>query len=58
MSKLTECPKCLGTGEEVYIGTKKKFVQKKCNLCEGEGMLDTDIADDYVDLLINDEEEW
>lgn len=50
MSDIIECPKCLGTKEELL--TRSKF--KKCTLCKGEGTIHADIAMDFV-LSINPE---
>ena len=45
MSKLVECPNCLGTGEEVIKGR----YAKPCKYCNGEGMLDSEIAESLID---------
>jgi len=44
-----DCPKCIGTGE-IMEGRKdsKGFQYNKCNLCKGEGIVDIDIAEDYI----------
>ena len=43
-SKLIECPRCIGTGEEVY--NKKKV--KQCSTCKGHGMVDEHIAEAFI----------
>jgi len=45
MSKLVECPNCLGTGEEVI---KQKYA-RPCRFCKGIGMLDEEIAESLID---------
>jgi len=45
MSKLVECPNCLGSGEELIKG---KFA-KSCRYCKGDGMLDSEIAESLID---------
>lgn len=47
MSKLVECPNCLGTGEELYKG---KFL-KTCKVCNGIGMVDKVISDSFISSL-------
>tara|TARA_R110000851_G_scaffold315229_4_gene477588 strand:- start:311 stop:499 length:189 start_codon:yes stop_codon:yes gene_type:complete len=44
MSSKTECPNCLGTGEELQ--TKQTF--RKCALCKGKGEVDNALAEDYI----------
>lgn len=43
---MEDCPKCLGTGE---VFTHSKL--RKCNLCEGEKIIENDLAEDYVNSL-------
>lgn len=56
MKRSVDCPKCLGTGEEVFVGKKKSFAQKKCNLCDGMGLTDDDLAEDFIESNIIDNE--
>jgi len=49
------CPQCLGTGETV----KGKRV-KSCTPCEGKGVMEEELAEDYVatwrhDLLLDED---
>lgn len=52
--KLTECPNCLGVGEELHKGRFKKT----CQTCKGDGMVDEQIAEAYLSSLkyYNDDE--
>lgn len=45
MSKLVECPNCLGTGEELIKG---KYM-KKCKYCDGTGKTEELIASAFLD---------
>ena len=45
MSKLVECPNCLGSGEEVIKGKRVKT----CKYCKGDGMMDDEIATSLID---------
>lgn len=45
MSKLVECPNCLGTGETLKKG---KFL-KTCPYCSGEGMVPDEISESLID---------
>ena len=47
MSKKVECPSCIGTGQEVYKG---KY-PKKCSLCKGEKIVESELAEDFVASL-------
>lgn len=46
-NKLVECPNCLGTCEELYKG---RF-PKKCTTCKGDGMVNEDVANNYISSL-------
>ena len=46
MNRLVECPNCLGTGETV-INKNQKL--KFCKYCNGNGMVDSEIAESLVD---------
>lgn len=46
MSKLVECPNCLGTGEEIL-----KRRARACSTCGGVGKVDNDIAEAYESQL-------
>ena len=43
--EMSTCPKCLGEG---IIGDKAE----ECNLCLGKGYVPKDMADKFVDLMI------
>lgn len=57
----TECPACIGQGE-VMEGKKttKGFEYKTCDLCKGTGQVDSQIADDFVFAMNEDnfDDEW
>jgi DnaJ-class molecular chaperone len=44
MSKLTECPNCLGTGEEFYKGR----YPRQCKTCKGQGVVTTDVYHNFL----------
>ena len=44
MSKLVECPNCIGTGEEFVKG---KY-PRACYTCGGKGVVTTDIASNFI----------
>ena len=46
MSKLVECPQCLGTGQVVIKGRAKT-----CNLCNGEGHVPVALEQSFIDSL-------
>jgi len=50
MSKLVECPNCIGAGEELIKG---KFL-KQCHTCKGLGMVSQDIERDYLENHLYD----
>jgi|TARA_R110000823_G_scaffold301535_1_gene422544 DnaJ-class molecular chaperone len=50
MSKLIECPNCLGTGDEFVKG---KY-PRKCRTCTGEGVVSSDIASNFIDEHLYD----
>jgi len=52
MSKLVECPSCIGTGEVLHKG---KYI-KKCKYCDGDGMVPQVIADAFIDEHLWDED--
>ena len=57
MSKLIECPKCIGLGNEVSVNKKGVPTVKKCTLCNGLSSVDDSIADSYInDLNVWDED--
>jgi len=51
MSKLVECPNCLGTGEEVIKGTRVVV----CSYCSGNGMMDSELAESLIDERFYDD---
>ena len=51
---MTNCPKCLGTGE-IFIHSKLK----ECNLCKGEKKVDDELAEDFINSLkVFDEDDY
>lgn len=40
---MTDCPKCLGTGE-IFIHSKLKT----CNLCDGKKVVVEDLEEDFI----------
>jgi len=50
MSKLVECPNCLGVGEEVIKG---KYL-KLCRFCKGDGMIDKELSESLIDEKLNE----
>jgi hypothetical protein len=54
MQELTECPKCLGTGEIIIPENSKTLGKVSCNLCEGTGKIHPEIADDFILSLYDD----
>lgn len=48
MSNNVECPSCLGTGEYMEGKKTKGFEYKACKLCNQTGVVDQQIADDYI----------
>lgn len=55
---MEECPKCLGNKEIMVPKRKKGFNYVVCNVCEGKGIVHSDIAEDYINsnLLFENEE--
>jgi len=43
--KKTECPNCLGSGEEFYKG---KY-PRPCYICKGAGVVNIEVAQNYLD---------
>ncbi len=54
MKNKTECPKCLGVTETMEAKPTRGFEYKKCNLCNGEGTVTQELADDFI-FSINEE---
>lgn len=58
----TQCPKCLELGEIMEAKPIRGFEYKKCNLCQGEGTVTQELADDYVfslnEDLLESNENW
>lgn len=55
MSKLELCTKCIGSKEVMESKPSGKgFVYKTCNLCNGKGYVDSELAEDF-ELSLNEE---
>ena len=52
MSKLVECPNCLGTGEALVYG---KYM-KQCKFCKGHGVVDMVTAKGLINEHLLDNE--
>ena len=50
MSKLVECPNCIGAGVELIKG---KY-PKQCRTCAGLGMVNEDVEHDYLENHLYD----
>ena len=50
----TDCPKCLGAKELMEAKKTTGFEYKTCSLCKGEGEVLTQIADDFI-FAINED---
>ena len=48
MHSTEECPKCLGAKEIMTPRETKGFDYKECSLCRGLGIVPTQIAQDFV----------
>lgn len=48
--KLVECPNCIGTGSEFWKG---KY-PRTCRTCQGEGVVDKIISDDFLENHLYD----
>lgn len=56
MSNLIVCPKCMGVGETLEPSENNKKLEKTtCNLCKGAGHVTTELAEDFVFSLNEDE---
>lgn len=53
-SNQTECPKCLGAKEIMEPKKTKGFVYKTCDLCDGNGYVSNQIADDFIFAMNED----
>jgi hypothetical protein len=51
MSKLVDCPNCLGIGEEVIKGKYARL----CRTCKGQGKVDSDVEHDFLENHLFDE---
>ena len=51
MSKLIDCPNCLGTGEALVKGR----YMKTCKFCKGDGVVSSEIAEALVDEHLLDD---
>jgi len=49
-----ECPKCLGITETMEANETIGFKYKKCTLCKGTGKVPSELADDYIFSLNED----
>ena len=54
MKNKTQCPKCLGAQELMEPKETTGFEYKTCSLCKGEGIVLTQIANDFV-FAINED---
>jgi len=54
------CPKCLGGSDVMVSNTDEKnhntkgFKYKKCTLCKGKGIVNSELAEDYIFSLNED----
>jgi glutaredoxin len=48
MQNKTECPQCLGTKQVMTAKQTKGFEYKECKLCDENGLVEQEIADDYI----------
>jgi len=48
MKNKVECPCCLGTGQHMEARETKGFKYEDCTLCDKTGVVEQQIADDYV----------
>lgn len=55
MKNKVECSKCLGAKEVMTPKKTRGFEYKTCDLCNGQGKVEKDIADDYIISLNEDE---
>lgn len=55
MCKLELCPKCIGAKEVMEPkASGRGFEYKKCNLCNGKGYVDSELANDF-ELSLNED---
>ncbi len=54
MTNKTQCPCCLGEKTIMVAKETRGFNYKECNLCKGEGVVSTELADDYI-FSLNEE---
>ena len=53
-NNLTECPQCLNAKEIMTPKETKGFEYKTCSLCNGQGSVDSQIADDFIFAMNED----
>jgi len=51
---LEQCPKCVGAKEIMVPKESKGFKYVNCNLCNGEGKVHPQIADDFIFAITED----
>ncbi len=47
-NKKVECPRCLGSKQFMESKKTKGFEYKKCNICDKDGLVESDIAADII----------
>ena len=50
----TICPSCIGAKEIMVAKETKGFEYKTCNLCNGDGYVSNDLAEDF-ELSLNED---
>lgn len=50
----TDCPQCCGAKTIMIPKETKGFEYKECSLCQGTGVVSTQLADDYIFSLNED----
>ena len=55
MNGMEDCPKCLGAKEIMEAKETKGFEYKTCNLCKGEGQVQSEIAEDFIFSITEDD---
>jgi hypothetical protein len=50
----TQCPKCIGAKEVMVPKKTKGFKYEPCNLCDRQGVVNKEIADDFIFAIDED----